>query len=206
MVKKADVLKKIQDFVIQNNEAPTAWRSELVRNLTDELESEGVTRALYWMWRMRHPSLLRKSAAYQTIGDILADFIMNVGEVAERLSEYPVRGAEKRYREEVRSNERELLLRYDRSDHDSDYCPRGTIFADSIAMTNSVEDVLFFERTDMTAEELTEMLASTQRDPSDVIEQYADGSPQRGRNYQAEDRAERNQRSHALRHAPSEGV
>ncbi|WP_427052378.1 hypothetical protein [Paenibacillus sp. TC-CSREp1] len=177
MTSKTEVLKKIQEFVIEHKDAPSAWRPELVRQLTDELEQGGVQRQLYWMWKMRHPSLLKKSAAYQTIGDILADFIMNIGEVAEREVEYPVRGAEKAYREEVRSNGREVLLRFERSELNPDYQPRGTVFEDAIPQTNSVEDVLYGERTDMSEEELTGILTSVKQHPREFIGQYADGSP-----------------------------
>lgn len=176
MMSKNDVLKKIQEFVIEHKDAPTAWRPELVRQLTEELEQGGVEQRLYWMWKMRHPSLLKKSAAYQTIGDILADFIMNIGEVSEREAEYPVRGAEKTYREEVRSNGRDVLLRFERSELNPDYQPRGTVFEDVITHSNSVEDVLYGECTDMTVEELSDTLATVKQKPRDFIERYADGS------------------------------
>lgn len=177
MISKTDVLKKIQEFVIEHKDTPTAWRPELVRQLTDELEQGGVEQRLYWMWKMRHPSLLKKSAAYQTIGDILADFIMNIGEVAEREAEYPVRGAEKTYRETVRSNQQEVLLRFERSELNSDYQPRGTVFEDAIPHANSVEDVLYGEHTDMSVEELSGRLATVKQHPREFIGQYADGSP-----------------------------
>ncbi|WP_340030091.1 hypothetical protein MHB71_15335 [Paenibacillus sp. FSL H7-0940] len=177
MMSKTDVLKKIQEFVIEHKDAPTAWRPELVRQLTDELQQGGVEQRLYWMWKMRHPSLLKKSAAYQTIGDILADFIMNIGEVAERGEEYPVRGAEKTYREEVRSNEHEVVLRFERSELNPDFQPRGTVFEDAIPHTNSVEEALYGERTDMSEEELAGILTSVKQHPREFIGQYADGSP-----------------------------
>jgi hypothetical protein len=177
MITKTEVLKKIQEFVIEHKAAPTAWRPELVRQLTDELEQGGVEQRLYWMWKMRHPSLLKKSAAYQTIGDILADFIMNIGEVAEREVEYPVRGAEKTYREEVRSNGRDVLLRFERSELNPDYQPRGTVFEDAIPHTNSVEDALYGESMDMSEGELTGLLTAVKKEPREFIVQYADGGP-----------------------------
>ncbi|PAK55411.1 hypothetical protein CHH75_03985 [Paenibacillus sp. 7541] len=102
MIRKEDALKKIQNFLIENKDVPTAWRSELVKGLTEELESEGVVPALYYLWTMKHPALLRKGAKQQTIGEILADFILNIDEIAERKAEYPVLGPEKAHRDDKR--------------------------------------------------------------------------------------------------------
>ncbi|RED32416.1 hypothetical protein [Paenibacillus sp. VMFN-D1] len=176
MIRKEDALKRIQKFIIENKDAPTAWRSELVRGLTEELEREGITQALFWLWKMRHPALLRKGAKPQTIGEILADFILNISEIAERKAEYPVLGPERAYREERKIEACEILLRFERDEHDSDYQPPGTVFEDSFVDGNPVEDQLFSERCDMSAEELTSRLSAIKRWPIAFIGKYANGT------------------------------
>lgn len=175
MIRKEDALKKIQNFIIENKDVPTAWRSELVRGLTEELESEGFEPALYTLWKMKHPALLRKGATPQTIGEILADFILNISEVAERKVEYPVLGPERAHRNEKRREARELLIRFERED-DSDYQPPGTVYEDAFVDDNPVEDQLFGERCEMSAEELTDRLETIKRSPSAFIGKYADGT------------------------------
>ncbi|MGC6589842.1 hypothetical protein ACPV3A_33535 [Paenibacillus sp. Dod16] len=175
MIRKEDALKKIQNFIIENKDTPTAWRSELVRALTEELESQGIVPALYWLWKMKHPALLRKGAAPQTIGEILADFILNINEVAERKAEYPVLGPEKAHRDEKRREACESLLRFERED-DSDYQPPGTVYEDSFVNGNPVEEQLLGERCDMSAEELIDRLKTIKRSPGEFIGKYADGT------------------------------
>ncbi|ANA80161.1 hypothetical protein C7121_06270 [Paenibacillus glucanolyticus] len=175
MIRKEEALKKIQNFIIENKDAPTVWRSELVRGLTEELESEGFVPALYWLWKMKHPALLRKGAAPQTIGEILADFILNISEVAERKAEYPVLGPERAHRNEKRREARELLIRFERDD-DSDNQPPGTVYEDSFVDGNPVEEQLFDERCDMSAEELIDRLETIKRSPGEFIGKYADGT------------------------------
>lgn len=175
MIRKEDALKKIQNFLIENKDVPTAWRSELVKGLTEELESEGVVPALYYLWTMKHPALLRKGAKPQTIGEILADFILNIDEIAERKTEYPVLGPEKAHRDDKRREAREFLLRFERDD-DSDYQPPGTVYEDTFVDGNPVEEQLFAERCEMSAEELTDRLETIKRSPDAFIGKYADGT------------------------------
>ncbi|NJJ38402.1 hypothetical protein [Paenibacillus apii] len=171
MITRQEIYDKVKSFIIEHKDAPTAWRPELVRTLTDELAAAGCDRSRYWSLTMRHPALLRKSAKQFSIGDILADYIMNIDEVAERSAEYPVHGPEREYRDANRREAYESLLRTDRGE---DYEP-GTVYEDAFNSGNPVESVLFDAAPNMTAEELRGELASIQRSPADFVQRYADG-------------------------------
>lgn len=169
---RKDIYEKVQKFLVENADAPSVWRAGLVRTLTDELDAAGCDHARYWTLTMRHPALLRKSAKQFSIGDILADFIMNIDEVAERSAEYPVHGPEREYRQEEQRMTRELLLRSERAEG---YAP-GTVYEDTFAVSNPVESALFDALPNMTADELRAELTAIQRHPDDFIARYADGS------------------------------
>ncbi|MNN01060.1 hypothetical protein D3C81_1136670 [compost metagenome] len=172
MLSKKEVFGKIQRFVIEHKHAPTTWRSELVRQLTDELSAAGCPQSAYWTLKMRHPALLRKSAKLHTIGDILADFIMNIDEVAERRAEYPVHGPEREYREDIKRVACESSLVTERTEE----YEAGTVLEVTFNVGNPVETALFGESVDMTAAELTARLTEIQRNPDGFINGYADGS------------------------------
>lgn len=172
MITRQEIYDKVKAFIIDNKDAPTAWRSELVRKLTDELEAVGCDRGRYWTLTMRHPALLRKSAEQFSIGDILADYIMNIDEVEERSAEYPVHGPEREFREEVKRTARESLLRTERGE---DYEP-GTVYEDTFNKSKPVEDALFEPCPNMTADELRTELADIQRNSADFVQRYANGS------------------------------
>lgn len=167
---RQDIYDKVQVFLVDNAAAPSAWRAGLVRTLTDELEAAGCDRSRYWTLTMRHPALLRKSAKRFSIGDILADFIMNVDEVAERSAEYPVHGPEREFREESKRMACESLLRTERAE---EYAP-GTVYEDTFTVNNPVESALFDVPPNMSAEELRGELTAIQRHPDDFIARYAD--------------------------------
>lgn len=174
MMTRKETYEAVQKFLIENKDTPTAWRAELVRQFTDELFEKGCPRLAFWTWRMAHPALLRKGAPHQTIGDILADYIMNIREIPERKAEYPVHGPEFEYRGALRRQALESQLLTERPD-EGDPEERG-IYEDTFITDRPVESALFDETVTMAAEHLIGMLSQIKRNPAAFIWKYADGS------------------------------
>lgn len=181
-----DVIRKVARFLIDNAGASIENRIRLVTTLAEEILSDiteaGGDRDRLCVWKMRHPELMKKSdASLYTISDVLADFIMDIDQVAERAAEYPVSNAERSYREEAKRNKKEksLILDEDESDAESGW-PKafkpGCVSESALTLDNPVERTLFGERRDMSAEELASELSAIQRKPAKFIRRYADGN------------------------------
>ncbi|MDU7472109.1 MAG: hypothetical protein E7L01_01930 [Paenibacillus macerans] len=173
MMTRKETYEAVQKFLIENKDTPTAWRAELVRQFTDELFEKGCPRLAFWTWRMANPALLRKGAPHQTIGDILADYIMNIREIPERKAEYPVHGPEFEYRGALRRQALESQLLTERPD-EGDPEERG-IYEDTFITDRPVESALFDETVTMAAEHLIGMLSQIKRNPESFIRKYANG-------------------------------
>jgi hypothetical protein len=184
---KQRTIQHVSRFVVANKDVPREWRSELVRKLTEEITAEiieaGGSHDRLWTWTMRHPALMKKEGAQlHTIADVLADFILNVDQVAERTAEYPIYNAEREYRDANARKQREvsLLLDEDRADDTGDW-PQptriGTVSEDAFNEGNPVESALFDEPLGMAGETLSAELVRLKAKPTPFIRRYADGGP-----------------------------
>ncbi|GIP54746.1 hypothetical protein [Paenibacillus vini] len=171
---RKEARKAVWEFIVKNSDTPTAWRAELVRQFTEDLFAKGCPRLAFWTWKMTHPALIRKGAAHQTIGDILADYIMNVREVPERKEEFPVSGPERNHREALKRRALESRLLTERPD-EGDPIEIG-IYEDTFITDRPVEAALFDESVAMTGDELIGRLTRIKRHPEAFIRTYADGS------------------------------
>lgn len=102
---------------------------------------------------IRHPATkIRALERSYTVGEVLADFIMRVDQVAERMAEYPVanqdsnvNGANKR-----KQVERAIFFQEDEDiaeEKDDTRVPAYSVRESEIILDNSIEDILFAETT-----------------------------------------------------------
>lgn len=171
---RKEARKAVWEFIVKNSDTPTSWRAELVRQFTDELFEKGCPRLAFWTWKMTHPALIRKGAPHQTIGDILADYIMNIREIPERKAEHPVHGPEHNHREALKRSALESQLLTERPGEDDSV--EIVVYEDTFITDRPVEAALFDEPATMTGDELIGHLTRIQRNPEAFIQKYADGS------------------------------
>lgn len=178
IITKGDAVKKVADFVVKHKDAPRDTRPELVRKFTDKLLDAGVSNVNLQTWTMKMPALMMKSGPQQFgILEVLAEYILDIDQVAERSEEYPIKNAEREHRDQDRRHKLETSLILD-GEGDSDERMRGATYEDSFNSADPVRDELFGGADQLSAEELTKKLRAIKNDPEQFIRKHGRGTVQ----------------------------
>jgi hypothetical protein len=165
----------VHEFWRTHAKAPPAWRNHLVDQFLADLTAKGVnlTEPI-----MRHPKIYRKTFRKYSILEIMADFLLDVNQVAERSEDYPVWNSEKALREERRQqqNERSIVFDEELEDHQDEYTrlPPYSVLEHSFNKRNPIEELFFAEPRAETVEELTQLINEVKANEDYYVNKYAD--------------------------------
>jgi hypothetical protein len=168
-MKHGQLNTKIKRFWYSNKHVKDGrQRSILVDALLAELFAAGYTVEQLRQTKIIHPKLARKERLKRySVLDVLADFILDVDQVAERREDYPVLNAEtERRRERERAAIEVPLITYDDAEDDDTLKPNEPVLA------NSVEDVLF-KTKDVTVDELKALIREVKENPDRYVWRFS---------------------------------
>jgi hypothetical protein len=172
---QSHVIRAVHEFWRTHANAPPAWRNQLVEQFLADLTEKGVNLTAPIM---RHPKTYRKSFRRYSVLDIMADFLLDVDQVAERSQDYPVWNAEKALREERRQQKSELSIIFDEEldDNYDEYTrpPSYSILEHAFNKRNPIEELFFAEPRADTVEELTQLITEVKANEDYYVNKYAD--------------------------------
>lgn len=166
-----EAVRATLEFWRKNEKAPQSWRNRLVEEFTEQWRFKvDLTKPI-----MRHPKIYRKQRRKYSILEVLADFILDVEQVAERNEEYPVQNREKMFNDEKDRIKNELSIVFDSDYSGDDYrTPPYSIEEYTFNTDNPVEDALFRKSKAETVEELRALLRHVKDNAELYVKRYAD--------------------------------
>ncbi|MFD2681485.1 hypothetical protein [Bacillus seohaeanensis] len=177
---ESQAIPAIHAFWADHCHVEQTFRNVLVKYFTEEWSDKiDLTRPI-----TKHPATKKKEFTLYSVLDILTDFILASGQVAEREQEYPVANADKRARQsaEIRHHEYSLVLDEEHPNNDDDYrTPPYSIEESSLPAADHVMEVLFADSCCEKVEELQDLIAHVKQYPYFYVATYAEEMPEKNR-------------------------
>lgn len=175
---KNDLIMAVTKFWTDHSKAaPQQWRNQLVEQFTEQWIDADLYSPI-----MKHPESKRKDSRKYSVLDILADFLLNADQVAERKEEYPVQNPNKRAKVENEIETTQLGIATEGDyDEDTGMLPPFTIDEAKLTSNDPIKEIFFAESCAKSVAEFKELVEHVKEYRNYYVATYVEEMPEKGR-------------------------